>query len=867
MNFHFRDLKSEYLPKRVSSESSSLGFLRIEVPHWETLVQVFDESFHSLAQPEVVRADTDAGSNFTSECELLPGVYLIRVELSGKTQELWVPVQPDKITYVEGTAWGELQFTSVIPAPPEGRGGRKRERAHVASAEKNSREKTWKESNGDSSLFVFIRSTETKRSEHWASGLQLLTGNGNPIPEFGINTKKSNSEGWLAFNADLPEGGYILRQGRRGVRLRYQVIHLCRGWQTQVFIKSKRSPALKFMSLSMSKRGQGFRPDDESDIAAEAILKSLRYKSNLKRIFKNHAIRKNLDHLIDEKHGNPWLGVLAAHAIRRLKDELLDLSATSIEAEEDLYEYLEIYEQKIIPFLTRKMPSHPDVQSLLLDAKPSHSYQFVFPPSLWISLRLVQKYAAMYADTIPKDCLTDCVLDTVMSDSPWTGWRFLNRTPSGQWEGEANESKGKLSSSWNSIAVKKTEPVYGFDPYLFASHDTPVNLPPYNAQTSVPREEHGQTTFVPTSDDLKAVTVNQQAKDLALEYIVTNGIEKIPSEIAFDSAKKIGEILENVNPSDVSQAYNLPLSRTEYELENLKQQVTAQPASDASSIANEPEKRSASEIHAQNAILDFAIKSGGIAPELSTLKTPQVFDESAEEYEGGGTTRRVAELSGKIRSCAERLWTIPSGMQSSVVSTGGLPSEVATTFSSQQDIDECRAIASRLKTIGDELLGRANFVALTDASGRIFDKNDAFLQLLLPRDLGVQSPAQLVESIRDRQTKWEQALGSLPVSTSQIDDPNSTEKPSLYQVKRSIIKDEANDAIHAHVNILSTNNFEEADPQILDSINTMLPDLILYSSLFAYGSGEDKQKYRLKLDDKIALIEETIKHGLGEQIA
>src|SRR5262249_30989697 len=150
---------------------------------------------------------------------------------------------------------------------------------HMDPAEEWSRRITWpKAPGGDSRLFLFVRTVEPKRYPAFADGLFLLDADGRLITDFTEGVRKSAKDGWLAFNAHLPAGCYILLRRRRGVRMRNQLLYLCADWETQVFVTAPRGrPSLRTITLNMANRGAGFRPDDETAVAAQAIFDSLRH--------------------------------------------------------------------------------------------------------------------------------------------------------------------------------------------------------------------------------------------------------------------------------------------------------------------------------------------------------------------------------------------------------------------------------------------------------------------------------------------------------------------------------------------------------------------------------------------------------------
>ena len=812
MNLHFQEHEAS------SGDSSSLGRILIEAPHWTAGVGIFDDALNAVSPSPVIYASADSASGFFAEGQAAAGVYLVRMTLDGKTQETWAPVQANKTTYIDKSAWDSLKFTSSVPAPAEGRShdsDHSIANAHLSAAEKYSRTRTCKSLKGNSQLFVFIRRAEGATSQkdqtsEWTSGLQLLTTTGVPIQEFVEETERDEADGWAAFSADLPEGGYILRQGKQGLRLRYHVIYLCPYWQTQVFIKAKRHPLLRSMSLSMSRIGAGFRRDDESDIASEAVLKSLKFNSNLQRLFRSQAMRERLDFLIDEKLGNPWLGVIAAHAIMRLSAELQTGDSLDNDDQDgpELREYIQTYEAKILPFLARELPSHPDVFALGL-SKEGSGHPFAFPPSLWVSLRLAQTHASKHSGVIPPGSLTDCIIDNLIYDSPWTSWRHLDRRPD-----TYSEEFRTSHTQRKTMSVKRSPEPLRIDRILLGQD--------YVLDPSGDRKTQAAATDLQSSD-IQQVAVSRIAKEIGLNYINSRDeVETIPEHIQADTNKIITEALDNVSPQEVSESFDLPLDRTEQELENLKRQTSSayDPLGEVTT-AEGPR----SDLKAQNAILQTATGQAG-----GSLA-------GVEKYFTELSIVRADEVASKVRSCAERLW-------------------MARTKSFNEKAAEKAAI--RLKDIFEELLRCSTFLVVTDANFNITARNEAFMQLLIPKDLGASSTAGIIEFVERQQRNWQAALSPLGLGDSIIPSPSEGTKAESFRVKKSLVQDELNDLIHAYTHLIRKDSFRELEPARLDELNKLLPDLALYSSLFTYGTEEDQRKYLLLMVDLIDRLETVI---------
>src|SRR6185369_7199304 len=208
----------------------------------------------------------------------------------GKTDSEWMPVNEGKVTLVSPKAWTGLKFTSASPLNDIDNFNK----THTEKAVEASRKITWTTSQGNSRLFLFVRTLDPKTyGDTFSDGLQLLDTAGQLVTDFSGNIEKNKKQGWMAFNADLPSGGYILRRGRSGVHLRHQVFYLCEGWETQIFLNSRGFPSLSTWSLNMARIGLGFHPYNEAISAAEVITDNLRYRPNSLFLLQSEKIRES----------------------------------------------------------------------------------------------------------------------------------------------------------------------------------------------------------------------------------------------------------------------------------------------------------------------------------------------------------------------------------------------------------------------------------------------------------------------------------------------------------------------------------------------------------------------------------------------
>jgi hypothetical protein len=358
-----------------STSDSGTGELRVDLPHWGAEVRLYD----SVSRP-VTTVYASGERNTAVLPALRAGIYEVEVTLAGRRHSQLATVVGGRSVRITADA----AIMSAIPLP--GAPGSHME----AAAELSHRPVNL--GTVSSLLFVFIRTDGRAHRGSLARGLTLLDGDGYAVAELGDDVPQDRSEGWLAFTAGLPDGYYILRQGGRGARLRFQPLYLCAGWETHAFVAAPDGHAdLRTCSLSMAPLGAGFDPGDETLPAAEVLL-----RGTSAAVVSGPRLRA-----LTEAGTNPWLNILTAYA-------MIDLGFSAL------------------PDLP--VGEHPDARAVRLDTT-GEVEPFWQPPLLRTGLARVGAHAIRTERTVPLGSLTDVVLDDVVADSPWTAWWRLSRTP------------------------------------------------------------------------------------------------------------------------------------------------------------------------------------------------------------------------------------------------------------------------------------------------------------------------------------------------------------------------------------------------------------------------------------------------------
>ena len=780
------------------------GRLHVEVPHWAASVTVYDKQLRPVADLDTVRESTATKGVYEAAAEVPPGIYKVEVTLASSSQQQLVAVYPRETARIPGDSW-KLEFNSAAPLA----GTSSSRESHMAEAEAWSRRTTWTQApGGDSRLFLFVRTKDPDPDRHpyFSDGLYLLDGDGRTVTDLDRAGRRDAGQGWLAFNAELPAGYYILRRGRRGVRVRYQALYLCAGWETQVFLLAGTRPSLRTLTMTMAPLGAGFRADDDTAVAAEVLLDGLRRTTGDPPITSS----EKLTALLHSGRDNPWLSVLAAYSLLRSRARLT--RQRRWEAGGELAALLD----QVLASL-EVVDDHPDARAARLrDDQPTPA-PFWHPPLLRVGLARVQHHATRHADTIPLDSLTDGVLDNQVTNSPWTAWRQLDRLP---------RSPNGPPATAPMLDVRAAAP----------------NAPMYPLGDEPAEDEPAAAAPAPSDPTAPGVRGMPLVRCVIQEALAEAGDSTaLPEKLALDPARTLDRLLEPVQPEAVSEACGLPLARTEAGLERCRRGAAA--------AATAPGRPRPALDPSERAVMEYAFKHKAARDAPPGSRAASLSDAPA----AGAPAATGEDIVSGLRIEADRL--LLRADDRSWRSEGGDP-------------EGARGLGSRLLAVTDELLRRTDFLVLADADGRLVWYNRPFEDLVSPPvDEPAGRPQRRRRQRQERgdhRRRWEAALAGAPLGHSRLPAPAPNRVATEWELSRTVIEDEGGDGAgrpRAYFNVLRHPHAERLPTGILEQVRELLSELKQYSSLFAYGSAEHRGGYAERLQELTAEVEAAVAGG------
>lgn len=825
-------LPSEEMIFATVAVSLLSGTLIVQVPHWSAEIRVYNNLLQLVTGPLKIQASHEAPDIYQAEIRLPEGIYKIEVTLEGQAESQYVGIQYNKTGTIEKDSWQHLKFSSAAPLA----GTATTHEWHSNPAVEWSKKLTWVDSPGGakrtSRLFLFVRTTEPERYASYAEGLKLLDAAGELVTDFSGGVEKDPQYGWMAFCADLAPGCYVLRRGRAGVRLRQQPVYLCEGWETQVFLQATASPSLRTQSLNMARKGMGFKPDDAAAVAAEAVLDSFRYGGNIQHL----VTKEKLSSLLAGKFENPWLGILAAYALRT------QLEGQTGDPDQESQHLL----THVMSFLGQ-IGDHPDVRALKLNPDETAPEPFPYPPMLIKGLRIVQGHARRFAGTVPPQSLTDLVLDSLVVNSPWTAWRHL-KANAFTLEGidpVVVETGKKLARILAGKALNHAATVL-----QSASPKAPV------LRVAEVIKDAGQKLSAPNANlsDIASFAVNALRDAPLLDAIQAlmqqSDLDALPVSVTVNHEQKINDLLQGVKAEEVSQVTGLSVDHTESSLQRLR-------GSGAQAAAAKASGRDLELTPADKVVLEYALaesaKQGEASlqkpAELETLEGEAAADDAgdlpADFQPGQGSPGTIEDCVTAIRGEATRLLSEHGG--------AGATADAEVRAQAQ-------TLADRLRKVADGLLDRAAFSVTTDERGHILYCNRAFIFLVTPTDDSLD-PEQRQRKKKAHHRAWEKVLANFPPGQSALHNPIEGVTPEEFRLWRTVIRDEKSAKAKAYLNTMRGKDAAAVTQDTLQQIGELLPDLARYASFFSYDLSEGRKEHASKLEAVALKLEGIVNEG------
>ena len=351
--------------------------------------------------------------------ETLPtGLYTVRYAAADAVQKDDITLRPDMPLTLDKPP--KLKFAS--PAPLNLTSTKHEWHQHPAHELSQNETKAF---GSGAQLLLFVRDVNRKTDGCCATGLSLRHLDGAPVTPLTEVMKTNEADAWAGCNLALDPGTYRLRLDLGSDQAVETIVHLCLGWQSQVFLlreggrleaRGRLIVDLPGAAQLMTRLGQGFDPWNKvhKRVDLMAAGEDLRL-AELARLALDHGWRgfhsTDLNAMLDGKWEDPLLGIYGLHLLLLASEPDLALA------------------ERVLGRLRGILvgPPHPDIDALDLELahRQGRSIElppFAAPPMLRRSWAMLVAATARQPSLVQPGSLAMRIADRLWGDGAWLVW-------------------------------------------------------------------------------------------------------------------------------------------------------------------------------------------------------------------------------------------------------------------------------------------------------------------------------------------------------------------------------------------------------------------------------------------------------------
>jgi hypothetical protein len=374
-------------------------------------IKVFDGAFRLRA----------SGSGRIDET-LPTGFYTVRYSAGDAREEKEITLRPGAPVVL--TEPPTLPFSSAAPLPLTSTS----RPYHQTKASRLSRENTLKIGDG-SYFFLFVRDVDVGLEGNPAQGLTLHRMDGTQVADLAEAAPAGGGEGeapCAGRNIELDPGSYFLRLALEPEQSIEIVLHLVKGWQSQLFllrgggglVQGKQPlPDLPAATLLMAHPDQGFDPEKRvtrrpQDLDPSEDLRLSELARQALAAGRSNISPADLQLMLNGKWVDPLLGIFGVHLLLMGLQPDLEFATTVVGRLQG------------IVAKTR----HPDIEVLALEvARRRGAFieipPFEAPPMLRRSWEMLIHHSAHEPQLIRSGTLLDRIAGRLWGSGAWLMWQ------------------------------------------------------------------------------------------------------------------------------------------------------------------------------------------------------------------------------------------------------------------------------------------------------------------------------------------------------------------------------------------------------------------------------------------------------------
>ncbi len=398
--------------------------------------------------------ESQSSNRYEVSFTLPMGLYTIRIEMNGDIKDEVILLDKEK-EYLIGDKKSYTTGNIKIISPPKQFSSALLGETYGSSHEYYtypaidwSKKETFQfsqDSNGsNSSLFIFLRFPSVEKFNRFRStfskpfycDFEIVDEYGSILTQFETKSgiEINEQQGWIAFNAKVPNGIYYLLF--KGKEPRQIPIYIYKNWHTQFFMTLGNQPLFGTTRVFLSKQRE-FNPNERTYKYVDILLDKLQ---NQDFSLDNELINE----VANSKFESPMLGLICSYIYLQSKETKSD-------------NLFNIITQNMQNIILKDNEDSPDLRALNIIAAnhfPNYKYKkgsIKGTPMLRIGFEAILKASVQNKGLIPQNSINDFVSENIYFDSPFNIFKPI------PFKKKQTRKQAKTKRSFSKIEVELLE--------------------------------------------------------------------------------------------------------------------------------------------------------------------------------------------------------------------------------------------------------------------------------------------------------------------------------------------------------------------------------------------------------------------------
>ncbi|KIA98513.1 hypothetical protein OA88_20485 [Flavobacterium sp. JRM] len=357
---------------------------------------------------------------------LLQGLYTIRVEMNGNIKDEVILLDKEKefeIGNKNSYTSGDIkiisppkQFSSALLGENYGSSHEYYTYPAIDWSQKETFEFNPDNNALNSSLFIFLRFPSVERfdtfrnsfSKPFYSDFEIVDEYGSVLTQFEkkIGVEINEQQGWIAFNAKIPNGIYYLMY--KGEEPRQIPIYIYKNWHTQFFMTLGNQPLFATTRIFLSRQRE-FNPNERTYKYIDILLDKIQNQDFILDI-------ELISIAASGKYESPMLGLICSYIYLQSNETKND----------NLFSIINQNMRNVILVNNEQSPDLRALDILAANHFPNYKYKkrsIKGTPMLRIGFEAILKASVESKSLIPQNSINDFISENIYFDSPFNTFK------------------------------------------------------------------------------------------------------------------------------------------------------------------------------------------------------------------------------------------------------------------------------------------------------------------------------------------------------------------------------------------------------------------------------------------------------------